>query len=180
MKPSPQFDFPVSVRHQIWEEEPDVSALYQGIFDLILNHEIGVMFVPEFEKNAREWPPRLPDNIDEIKTEREARLISVALSKYSVTPDSSLAGQEEIIAREGRDSPTQGIIFYVTPQEFETFSAELSELADQMPAVHSAIKISEIENLEVAKFILFRALTSPYLSEKELEKLGRKRRQLVS
>ncbi|MFB2983618.1 hypothetical protein [Microseira sp. BLCC-F43] len=68
MKPSPQYDFPVSVRRQTWEENPGVAALYQGIFDVTLNHTISVMFVPEIKKNANCWPPRLPENIDEIST----------------------------------------------------------------------------------------------------------------
>jgi hypothetical protein len=99
MKLSPRYDFLVSVRHQAWEEEPKVAPLYQGIFDVTLNHTIGIMFVPDLEKNTNCWCPILPDNIDDITTNIEARLVSIALSKYSVTPNPLLAGQEEIISR---------------------------------------------------------------------------------
>ncbi|MBR8835462.1 MAG: hypothetical protein DSM106950_15925 [Stigonema ocellatum SAG 48.90 = DSM 106950] len=178
MKPSPQYNFPVSVRRQTWEEEPEVAPLYQGIFDVTLNHALSVVFVPEFERNANCWPPILPDNVDEITTEIEARMVTVALSKYSVTSNLLLAGLEEIISRVVWEAPQQGVIFYVTPQEFKVFSAELSILSEQLPAVYSSRQVSEIENLEVTKFLISRILASTYIAEEDLQMLGPKSGQI--
>jgi hypothetical protein len=145
MKPSPRYDFLVSVRRQAWEEEPKVAPLYQGIFDVILNHSISIIFVPELERNTNCWCPTLPDNVDEITTDIEARLVSIALSKYSVTPNPLLAGRGEIISRDVFQTPERGVIFYVTPQEFKIFSSELSMLSEQLPSVHSSQPVSEID-----------------------------------
>ena len=46
MKPSPQYEFPLSVRRQTWEEESEVAAFYDGIFDAVLNYSVSVMFEP--------------------------------------------------------------------------------------------------------------------------------------
>ncbi|MEC4818003.1 MAG: hypothetical protein SAK29_32745 [Scytonema sp. PMC 1069.18] len=173
MKPSPRYDFLVSVRLQAWEEEPEIAPLYQGIIEVTLNHTLSIIFVPEFERNANCCHYVLPDNVDKITTDIEARLVSVALSKYSVTPNPSLAGLEEIISRVICETPERGVIFYVTPEEFKIFSSELSMLSEQLPSVHSSRPASEIENLEVTKFLLSRILTSKYFAEEDLQMLGR-------
>ncbi|MFB2983617.1 hypothetical protein [Microseira sp. BLCC-F43] len=75
--------------------------------------------------------------------------------------------------------PEIGVIFYVTPQEFDIFSAELSVLANQIPAVHSSRQVYEIEKLEVTKFLLDRITKSKYFAEEDLQMLGRQRVQLA-
>ncbi len=179
MKPSPQYDFPVSVRCQTWEEEPEVAALYQGIFDVTLNHTLSVMFVPEVEINDNFLFPILPDNVDEISTELEARLVTIALSRYTVTPNSLLAAKEEIISLSGWRSSQEGVIFFVTPQEFSIFSTELSMLAKEIPSVHSDKKVSEIKNFEVTKFLIDRIIPSKYFAEEDLQILGTRRLNLA-
>ena len=179
MKPSPQYDFPVSVRCQTWEEEPEVAALYQGIFDVTLNHTLSVMFVPEVQINDNRRFPILPDNVDDIYTELEARLVTIALSRYTVTPNSLLAGKEEIISRSGRESCQEGVLFFVTPQEFSIFSTELSILAKEIPSVHSYKKLSEIQNFEFTKFLIYRIIQSKYFAEEDLQILGTRRLNLA-
>jgi len=80
MKPSLKHDFTVSVRHQIWEEAPEVAELYQGIYSVILNFLVTIMFVPEVERTVDSWPPVLPENVDSVSTELEARLFTIFLS----------------------------------------------------------------------------------------------------
>ncbi|GJD23655.1 hypothetical protein RIVM261_086110 [Rivularia sp. IAM M-261] len=175
MKPSPNYDFSISVRHQPCEQEPEVAALYQGIFDVILNHTVSIMFVPNIEINSYNWPPVLPENIDDIFTEIEARLITTGLSKYTVTPNLLLAGKEEIIPQTGSDYCQSGVVFFVTPEEFDIFSMELSRLAEQMPSLHSSKKVSEIDNLNFIKFIFSHIMSSKYFAEQDLQILGREK-----
>jgi len=54
----------------------------------------------------------------------------------------------------------RGVVFYVSHQEFDAFTKELSALADQNSGVHGYVKISEIEELEVAKFIVSMVINS--------------------
>lgn len=174
MKPSPHYDFTISVRHQISEEEPEVAALYQGIFDVILNHTVSIMFVPKIVINSQNWPPVLPENVDDISTEIEARLVSVALSRYTATPNLLLAGKEEIIPQ--TDSNYQsGVVFFVTPEEFDIFNMELSILSEQIPSLHSSKKASEIQDLNFIKLIVYRIIPSKYFAEQDLQMLGREK-----
>lgn len=113
------------------------------------------MFVPEFERNVNHWPPTLPENVDNVSSELEARLFILFFSDYTITPDSLRSGQQEIItltsaAEEVKNSDSASdvkVVFYVSPEEFATFSRELCALAEQTLGVHDYVKISEIENL---------------------------------
>ncbi|MBD2778898.1 hypothetical protein [Iningainema tapete] len=174
MKPSLLSDFTVSVRHQIWEESPEVAELYRGIYSVTLNFLVTVMFVP-FERTVDNWPPILPENVDEVTSKLEARLFTIALSDYTVTPNSHIKEQQELItlplvSEEAKlDSLTEiKVVLYVSPQKFEIFSQELSWLAEQTPSVHDYVRISEIENLEIAKFILSDLIGSNHFSAEHL------------
>lgn len=179
MKPSLEQNFSVSVRHQIWEELPEKAEFYRGIYSVTLNYLVSVMFVPEFEITQDNWPPILPEDVDEVSSETEARLFIAALSDYTVTPNSLLAGKQEIIPllsvnEDMKDSdidPKRGVIFFVNSQEFEVFSKELSALADQTPGVHDYVKISKIKYLELAKFILSNIIESQHFSAQDLKTL---------
>ena len=65
------------------------------------------------------------------------------------------------------------VVIYVSPQKFEIFSQELSWLAEQTPSVHDYVRMSEIENLEIAKFILSNVIGSNHFSAEHLRILGR-------
>jgi len=181
MKPSLERNFSVSVRHQSWEVFPETAEFYRGIYLVTLNFLVSIMFVPELEINPDNWPPVLPDNVDEVSSETEARLFTAALSDYTVTPKSLLAGTQEIISipplkgdMEDSDIDSRrGVLFYVSHQEFDAFSKELSALADRTPGVHDFVRISEIEELKVAKFIVSMVIDSPYFSAGDLATLGR-------
>jgi hypothetical protein len=181
MKPSLLSDFTVSVKYQMWEESPEVADFYRGIYSVTLNFLVTVMFVPEFEKTVDNWPPILPENVDEVTTELEARLFTVALSDYSVTPNSRMKGHQERISpsavtediQNSDNVPENVVIFYVSPEEFEIFSQELSVLAEQTPGVHDYVRISEIESLKFAKFILSWVRNSHQFAAEHVRILGR-------
>jgi hypothetical protein len=176
MKPSPKYDFPVSVRRQTWEEEPATAPFYEGIFDVELNYSMTLMFVPAFQREP--WPPRPPQNADELHSQQEARSMALAMSNYAVTPDDSRAGTEESFAREWLESDTwgprrPGVLFYVTTQEFAVFGEELARLADDRPFVHQGWNVSEIPDLAITRFLLTRFLASPAILPRDLGMLGR-------
>jgi hypothetical protein len=186
-------NFSVTVRHQIREELPETTEFYQGIYSVSLNFLVYIMFVPELEINPNNWPPVLPKNVDDVSSETEARLFTTALSKYTVTPHSLLAGTQEIIfipsANKNMgysDSDSErAVIFYVSHQEFNAFSKELVALADRTPGVHDFVRIAAIEELEIAKFITSIVMNSQCFSAGDLEILGmkdilRKNRRRVS
>lgn len=175
MKPSPHYDFSISVRHQTYEEEPEVAALYQGIFDIRLNHTVSIMFVPDIVIDSKYWPPVLPENVDNISTEIEARLITVGLSRYTVTPNLLLAGKEDIIPQPVSNYCQSGVVFFVNPEDFKIFSMELSMLAEQIPSLHSSKKASEIQDFNFIKLILSRIIPSKYFAEQDLQILGREK-----
>jgi hypothetical protein len=181
MKPSLERDFTVSVRHQIWEELPEKAEFYREIYSVNLNFLVNIMFVPDLEITPDKWPPVLPENVDDVSTESEARLFTVALSDYTVTPNALLAGKQEIIPlpsiNEDKNysdiDAKMGVVFYVSHQEFDIFSKELSVLADQTPGVHDYVKISQIKEMELAKFILSNIIGSQHFSTGDLKILGR-------
>ena len=174
MKPFPKYDFPVSVRKQIWEEEPNIAALYQNIFDVELNFTISIMFIPTLPQMVQSgWVPTLPDNVDEIVTELEARLVTAALSKYVVTPDKELAGTEAILKNNLLQGAEASIFFYVTPEEFETFILELSNFSEELPSIHESRQVSMASNLQFIQLILSRIISSTYFSQTDLYILGR-------
>jgi hypothetical protein len=175
MKPSKNYDFSVSVRRQTWEEEPEVAELYQEIFDVILNHTLSIMFVPEVDINIDNIPAMLPDNIDNIFSEIQARQITIALSKYSITPNDLLAGQEKVFSHNDTLSSQTGVIFFITTDEFQTFSSELSTIAQEIPSVHSSTRISQIKDLKFSQFLLSRVIESKHFDEKDLQMLGRRK-----
>lgn len=174
-------NFSVTVRHQIREELPETAEFYQGIYAVALNFLVYIMFVPELEINPNNWPPVLPENVDEVSSEAEARLFTAALSKYTITPHSLLAGTQEIIFvpcinknGEYSDSDLEKVvIFYVSHREFDVFSEELVALADRTPGIHDFVRIAEIEELEVAKFMVSIVINSQYFSARDLKILRR-------
>lgn len=122
---------------------------------MILNFLVTIMFVPEVERTVDSWPPVLPENVDSVSTELEARLFTSGLSDYTVTPNLLLAGKQKLLQKQlvsedmnnSNSVSKMGVLLYVSSQKYEAFSKQLSERAAKTPGVHDYIKISEIQNL---------------------------------
>jgi hypothetical protein len=181
MKTLQKIDFSINVRPQELEENPSFSEFYRGIYSVTLNKLVDITFVPEFERMESNWPPALPDNVDEPSSLQEARLWTIGLSKYVVTPSLIRAGQEEVISLPDssnefnleENSPDNGVIFYVTPQEFDGFSQELSEVSKQTLPVYSYVKFSEVQSLLTFQFLLRTIVNSENFSASDLNILKR-------
>lgn len=166
MKPSAKYDFPVSVREQVWEEETDTASLYTGIFDVHLNFSIDIMFVPDVGKAIdKTLLASLPDDFDEISTSLEARLSVFTYSKYAVTPNSLLTDTEEIIQPE--NSSDKCVVFYISNEQFQIFQQELSEISEQFVSVHDSQPISKNSDLGSMNFILSAIIQSNNFDPKD-------------
>ena len=134
------------------------------------------MFVPNlFQVIQCGCIPTLPKDIDKITTEMEARLVTVGLSKYVVTPDTKLAGTEIVVENIIFGDSEMIVLFYVTDEEFDNFVVELSNFAEESPFVHNACKVSEIRNFEFVKLLLSRIIPSAHFSKNDLYMLGREK-----
>jgi hypothetical protein len=168
VKPSPHYDFPVGVSPETAEHSAPVSALYVGVYHVWLNHGETVMFIPAVVREP-EWPPVLPDNVDNPTSRDEALRFAIALSSLSVTPDEAHAGTDETFAI---DPDATNVIFYVSPAEFDRLSHELESLADRFTGIYDALPVSKIP-LGLARLLVDRILPSGHLSERTLRFLGR-------
>lgn len=171
MKPIPRYDFPVNIQHYVWEVDEKLAQFYQGIYEVILNFHVGVVFVPEIDRTSTYWSSLILDNEDDIHSQLEARTITLARESYSVTPNSLLAGKEELISPLASDLEA-GVVFYVSHQEFEVFSQELTLLDQEIGRVYNSRKISELKKFEFAKFILSRVMISKHFRQFDLKLLG--------
>jgi hypothetical protein len=172
MKTSLDLQLKINVRRQS-DEAAAQSELYTGIYALTLNRQSEILFVPAFERNAANWPPALPDDLDVLKSVQEARLFSAALSRHTVTPDRARAGQHEFFEQESgdKDDVAEGILFFVTPQEFESYSRELEALAAETPGIYDDLPLSEVTGCQIVKYLLNRVLRAPYFSESDQKSL---------
>jgi hypothetical protein len=175
MKPVPTENFNVKIINEIDEkwELPETAQYFEGIFTAALNYSVFIEFVPEINRTVVGWPPKFNvETVDCETSDLEARIISLYTGSYVVTPNEALAGQEELIptprilcgpyANDQRDI----VVFYVTPQEFNTFSQNKDELIDTpyFPGERDEIwNISNIKKYAIGQFICERFLKSKYL-----------------
>ncbi len=177
---SPQHGSFLCAQLQSWEKPDEVALLYTGVLAVTLNRTIEVLFVPNTRKTERIWPPVLPDNTNAIHTPEEARLVSLALARYAVTPDAAQAGREELLPDPGWDRPeeglhippSQGAIFYTTPQEYEGLSDEVLLLANRASNFSRGASSSELAGTCLMEFLLRRVIASPHFASKDRRLLG--------
>lgn len=154
------------------EHSSEVSIFYKGIYSVTLNQFVTIMFIPEVDRDKEVWPPRLPESIDSPCSEEEAKLWTVGLAEYVVTPNSKLAGSEEILNLPNLSGECdKGVVFYVRPDEFKEFSKGLEEVNQKTSSVHEKVNSSEIENLSFIKFIVSNVIESKNFEKKDLEVL---------
>lgn len=171
-------DFTVRVTRQEDEEERQYSAFYSGIFSVDLNYLLSIMFIPEFKHDDANWSLTIPNNVDQVRSMQEARLFTAALSEIIVTPDSSRAAREERFPQPPplrsipETLPRQGIIFYVTPEQFRSFSYELAEIEAQTFSVWGSFPVSQLSHFECIQFITNHIITSAHLADEQRKLIG--------
>lgn len=163
-------DLKVLVWPESLEHKVEVSILYKGIYSVTLNQFVTIMFVPKVARDKGTWPPKLPESIDFPRSEEEARLWTIGLAEYVVTPNLKLAGNEEILSLPSLSGEyDKGVVFYVHPDEFKEFSEDLEEVNQRINSIHDKINSSEIENLSFIRFITSHVITSENFEKKDLE-----------
>src|SRR5690606_10285212 len=116
MKARPTADYPVRVVREANEVLAANAAYYEGIYSVILNQTVQVVFVPDVSAQAPPWDGhQLPADLDLVATAEQARIEMVVWAQYAVTPNAPLAGQVEQIP--GRPPPADGADRPPTPQE---------------------------------------------------------------
>lgn len=172
MKAGPNPNFPVAVRHHSREVAPETAHLYEDVFDVTLNTTVHIAFVPDISDIAPPWDAHLlPPNGDIITSIPQARVASVLLSTYVVTPNEEHAGTQE--RSDAPASEFQGVVFYVTCAEFERYRTDLSALSEITSATFPGVKVNDLRGHEVVTFIERRILDSAWLRPEDAMMLGR-------
>lgn len=155
-------DFVINLWHYVWEYEEPHSDFYRNIYAVILNRFISVVFVPEVDRNVVSWLPIAdPKIIDGANSVLEARLQTLATETYCVTPSRLLAGQEEKMPPPSfAPDSGEGVIFYVTPEEFEIYSREITMLDEKIGRESGGHYASELQNFKFVQLLLNRVITS--------------------
>lgn len=152
---------------QVWREErqaaiPEYGHFYKGIFDVTVLGLVSLMVVPAFPRTPDNWPARLPNNVDIVHSEYEARLFTAALADIAITPDDKLAGQTESFPfppplpdfPPPPGLPDTGVLFFVTGAQYDLFSQELLQIEKHTLFANQYIRLSKVKNFESIKFIL--------------------------
>ena len=85
-----------------------------------------------------------------------------------MTCDAWLTSQEELIEQIWSEEPRAGVLFYITPREFEVFSGELTDLDAEKTSIYDYRNMSELTDRAFVKLLLSRVLTSKYFREADL------------
>jgi len=166
MKVGSDANYVVRVWRRGQDEDPEKASLYEGMFALDLNHVVPIFFVPRVTAAGPPWSPDgLPDDVDDFTTREQVRLLEVLSKGYSVTPDDTRAGTMERLpwlfewppsdndfwsADEPPPTPT---VFFVSTEEFDRLSADLSGLTSVAGSVQSTVRHSQVADHEVVRFI---------------------------
>jgi hypothetical protein len=179
-------DVRVYVRRETWENEGATSQFFVGVYTVALNSHVRIAFVPDVSDVCPPWREDLVPNGAEVSSEREARLFQVLTSEYSVTPNSRLAGREEVIQLPSGNpppdldpwgaelsGPNHGTIWYVALDDWQALADELEELTESAYSEVHFVRMSQIAGTHLAKFLVERFLSSGRLPASHLEILRR-------
>lgn len=170
MKPTPNYDFPVSV----WREGADYPSspaeAFFEIYSVTLNHAISSAFIPAVDRRSP-WPPVVPPEADHLATSDDARRMTLGLSPLVVTPDDARARTVETFLA-GCDAVHA--VFYVRSDEFVALLRELESLSGMFAGVHDAGPVSKLGDSALAHCLTQLIIPSGCLSVRQLHLLGRR------
>jgi hypothetical protein len=177
MKVGSSANYHVRVRARSWDESGEQAALYDDMYTFELNQVVSVSFVPD-PAVPRPWSMEgLPVDVADLTTAEQARLLELLTAPYSVTPDQARAGTEEQSAWPfdwpDASEPPRPTIFYVTPEEFARYAADLDALSEIAGNVHSVVRRADVADHDVIRFIEDRMLESTLLTLQSARAVGR-------
>ena len=173
MKVSPRTDYPVRVVAQEWDEDPAAAQLYRGVYAMVLNHVVEVVFVPDVSGVAPPWDGRqLPPSLDQVSTVEQARLSAALLASYAVTPNDTYAG-EIARFRWPPDAEAGGVVRYVTAADFDRYAEDLVRLSGIVGNRFPDKTVSDLRGYEVVRFVETAVVAAPWLRPADAAMLGR-------
>jgi hypothetical protein len=185
VKERPTADYPVRVVRETNELDDAVSAPYEGIYTVVLNHIVSITFVPDVSAQAPPWDgSQLPVDFDVASTVEQARLEMVLAAHYAVTPNTSLAGEVERFPETWRpasappgppmpDELRRGWVRYVTSEEFDGFATELPVFHEVVLGMLSGATVSRLTDFQVMRFIAEQVVAAHWLHPRDARMLGR-------
>ncbi|BCJ45175.1 hypothetical protein GCM10010168_69760 [Actinoplanes ianthinogenes] len=176
MKLGTPANYYVRVRFAGWEDTAERSALYRGVYTVILNEGPDITFVDDLTRYGPPWlASSLPPEEDgDLVDPDMVRLLELLQARYVVTPHDTLAGQTERFARPWPiEENDQAVVFYVSHAESAALLAELEALADsELGNRFPAARRDQMLDNPVIRFIEDRILTSPCLRPRDVERFG--------
>jgi hypothetical protein len=175
MKPGLNADYPIQVYPLSWDEAPAVAPLYDGVFGMILNFLVEIVFVPDVSAAAPPWDGhQLPANVDEVSTAEQARLAAALVANYAVTPNEARAGEVERFRWPADEGARADVVMrYVSPAEFARYSADLDHLSTIVSGTQSETPVSELRDYEVVRFVEREVVAAAWLQPGHAAMLGR-------
>jgi len=166
VKVSPKADYPIRVVPESEEREGPAERYFQGIYRVVLNQMVDVVFVPDVSASAPPWDrAAMPASLDEVTTPEQARLVTALPAAYAVTPNDPLAGTEE--------RHEAGVVFYVTVAEFGRYAEELAELSEILFSRWPKETVSDLRGYDVVGLLERRVVGSAWLRPQDAAMLGR-------
>lgn len=176
MKVSARNDYPVRVIPEPEEREGPEAHFFEGIFRLVLNHTVDVVFVPGVGSLAPPWDDRrLPAAGEELESPEQARLLTALFTPYVVTPNNALAGGEMSFEMpiDGGSGIHVGVVFSVTAEEFTRYVMDLDELSEIAFARSLEKRVSDLRRFDEVTFLQRRVVASRWLRPADAAILGR-------
>ncbi len=171
MKPFPNANFPVTITHQIWEEDLSVRNYFEGIYTVCLNHLVEISFIPDVSSiEPNNWSKYIKEDADDISSVVEARIQQIFLSRYSVSSHPLLI-DEVYTHKWGVNNVPESIIFYTNPHKLEVFLEELKICQESIPK-QLGVKVLDISHYNFVSFILEKIVHADHLSKYEKEMLA--------
>jgi len=166
MKVGSDANYVVRVWRRARDEDLEKAPLYEGMFCFDLNHVVPIFFIPRVTAAGPPWSPDgLPDDFDDFTTSEQVRLLEVLSKGYSVTPNDERAGTMERLAWlfewpppdddfwSADEPPPTPTVFFVSTEEYDRLSADLSELTEIAGSVQSLVRHAEVADHEAVRFI---------------------------
>ncbi|MEL6561546.1 MAG: hypothetical protein AAFQ94_25380 [Bacteroidota bacterium] len=135
-------------------------------------------FIPVISK----WPPVYPEN---DLTQQNVRAEILFHERYVITPNDDLVGENYILdsnylieqldlSVETIDSKV--VIYFVSIQKFKKYSVEANRLWNEIERIGGDTSFEKMKGqFEVVRFIDEKIINSPYLTDRELNAIGRMR-----
>lgn len=181
----PQYNFEINFA-EVSDSGPDSDAWHEGLFDMVLNNRLGVYirFIPAIPGLEETWPPTEAVYSDTTPSGLRKQLLLEA--EYVVMPSEQWQGTTRTIGTKdagGNEAAPEGmapvVVFFVAPAEFDLYCAERERLCTWESEEQAKAGRNLIEDLgpeyRLPAFIKDRMIQSPYLEDRALYCLKRKR-----